>query len=154
VSAARAEEPPAPKPPTYQVPKEWKAVEPASPLISARFQIGEGERMATVVVTGLQGNAGGLAANVNRWRAQVGLDAVSEEAAVKSLQAIKVDGSAGHVADVTGPDAPDKVPTRIRVVVVTRGEHTWFFKLTGPATLVGEQVPAFDGFIKSIRFEK
>jgi hypothetical protein len=61
---------------------------------------------------------------------------------------------AGHSFDLTGPDAPDKGKQRIRAVIVTRGEQTWFFRLMGPASLVENQMSAFDGFIKSVHFEK
>jgi hypothetical protein len=144
---------PPPKPPAFEVPKGWQEVE-AGPLVSARFQIKEKDRLATVQVLALPGDGGGLAANVNRWRAQVGLDALAEKDALKSLTSVKVDGIAGHSLDLTGSDAPDKATMRIRVVIVTSGDQTWYFKLMGPASLVADQVSAFDGFIKSVRFGK
>ena len=98
-------------------------------------------------------DGGGLAANVNRWRAQLKLEALQEEEALKALRPIRVGGLPGHSLDVTGPDVPDKPATRIRVVMVKRADQTWFFKLMGPEKLVGEQAEAFDGFIKSVRFE-
>jgi hypothetical protein len=139
-----------PKPPAFRVPKGWKELK-AAPLASARFQIQDGDRQATVVVLAAGGS---LAANVNRWRGQLGLKALAEEDAVKALKPIKVDGIGGHRFDLTGPDVPDKEAQRIRAVIVTRGERMWFFKLMGPARLVENQVAAFDGFIDSVRFEK
>ena len=157
LSAAWGDDPtkdaPPPKPPAFQIPKGWQELEDG-PLASARFQIKEQDRLATVVVLAASGDGGGLAANVNRWRAQVGLEALIEKDALKSLQSIKVDGIPGHSLDLTGPDAPDKMTQRIRAVIVKRGEQTWFFRVMGPASLVGEQVSPFDGFIKSVRFEK
>jgi hypothetical protein len=142
-----------PKPPTFQVPKGWRAVEPA-PLCLARFQIGEGEQIATMTVVGLTGDGGGLVANVNRWRAQLGLEALAEKDALKFVQAIKVDGISGHTVDMTGPETLGKTTPRILAVMVKQGEQTWFFKLMGPASLIGEQKSAFEGFLKSVRFEK
>jgi hypothetical protein len=142
-----------PKPPAFQVPKGWQEVE-AAPLASARFQIKGKDRLATVVVLAAPGQGGGLAANVNRWRAQLGLKALTDKDALKSVQPIRVDGIPGHSCDLTGPDAPDQGTQRIQAVIVTRDEQTWFFKLMGPASLVGDQASAFDGFIKSVHFEK
>jgi uncharacterized protein (TIGR03066 family) len=142
-----------PKPPTFEVPKGWKTVN-ATSLTSARFEIGEGERLATVIVAGLAGDGGGLAANVNRWRAQLELPALAEKDVLESLKPIKVDGIAGHFIDLTGPEVVGKSPTRILGVIVKQGEHTWYFKLTGPANLVGDQKAAFEGFLKSVRFAK
>jgi hypothetical protein len=157
VFAAPAEDPekgsPAPKPPSFQAPKGWQVVE-AGPVSSARFQIGEGDRIASMTVTGLTRDGGGLAANINRWRAQVGLESLAEQDALKSLRPIKVDSISGHTLDLTGPDVVGKATPRILAAVVKRGDHTWYFKLTGPTSLVGEQKSAFEGFLKSVRFEK
>jgi hypothetical protein len=148
-----ADEPPEdtpPKPPAFRVPNGWQEVE-AGLLASARFQIKDGDSQATVVVLAA---GGGLAANVNRWRGQLGLESLAEEDALKALKPRKVDGIGGHSFDLTGPDAPEKGTQRIRAVIMTRGERMWFFKLMGPASLVENQVAAFDGFIDSVRFEK
>jgi hypothetical protein len=156
VSAARAEDgekdSKTPKPLTFQTPKGWRAVD-ADFISLARFQIREKDRIASMTVTALNGDGGGLVANVNRWRAQVGLKPLAEKDALKSLQAIKVDGIAGHVLDLTGPDTDGK-SRRILAAVVKKGNQTWFFKLMGPASLVGEQKTAFEEFLKSVRFEK
>jgi hypothetical protein len=79
---------------------------------------------------------------------------VAEQDALKALESTKVDGLPGHSLDVTGPDGPGKPTPRIRAVMVRRGEQTWFFKMMGPAGLVGDEGPAFEGFMKSVRFEK
>jgi hypothetical protein len=156
LTAAGAEPPkdlPAgPKPPAFRAPKDWTKVDPA-PLASARFQIGDKDQGATVVVLAAPRFGGGLASNVNRWRAQLGLEAVPDELALKALRPIQVGGVPGHSLDLTGPTAHDKPATRIRAVIVKRGDQTWFFKMMGPAKLVDEQGEAFDGFIRSVRFE-
>ena len=153
LSEDRQKDSPSPKPPTYQTPKEWKSVE-AGQFLVARYQIGKGDRLASVTVAGLKGDGGGLSPNINRWRGQIGLEALSEKDAMKSLQPLKIDGLPGHMLDITGPEVAGKPTQRILVVVVKRGDHTWFFNLKGQATLVGEQKAAFDGFLKSVRFEK
>jgi hypothetical protein len=144
---------PPPKPPTFQVPRGWQARNAGSTSL-ARFQIGEGDRIALMTVTGLNGDGGGLVANINRWRAQVGLKSLAEKDALNSAQPIKVDGTSGHALDLNGTDATDKSARRILVAVVQHGDQTWFFRLAGPSSLVAEQKSAFDGFLKSIRFEK
>lgn len=144
---------PPPKPPTFQVPRGWQARDAGS-TSSARFQIGEGDRIAFMTVTGLNGDGGGLVANINRWRAQVGLKSLPEKDALNSTQSVKVDGNSGHALDLTGTDTTDKSARRILVVVVKHGDQTWYFRLAGPSNLVAEQKAAFDGFVKSIRFER
>jgi hypothetical protein len=146
-------EPPPPKSPAFQAPKEWQAVEPGE-VTSARFQIGERDRIATMTVTGLKGDGGGLAANISRWRKVVGLEPLAEKDVLTTARPIKVDGISGHSVDLTGPEVTGKPTPRILVAVVKHGNETWFFKLEGPANLVAAQKSAFDGFLKSVRFEK
>ena len=43
---------------------------------------------------------------------------------------------------------------RILATIVTRGNQVWFFKLMGPADVVGNQKAAFEEFLKSVRFRK
>ena len=43
--------------------------------------------------------------------------------------------------------------TDARRHVLLHGGQSWFVKMTGPADLVGQQQPAFEAFVKSLRFE-
>jgi hypothetical protein len=103
---------------------------------------------------GLPGDAGGLAANVNRWRRQVGAELLPDEETLKTLRPIKLDGNAAHALDLTGPNVAGKTTQRILAAIVMRDGQTWFFKLSGPASLVGEQKAAWEAFLKSVRFGK
>jgi hypothetical protein len=149
----RLKEPPPPKPPAFRAPKGWQAVQPGA-FTSARFQIGDGDRTATVTVTGLKGDGGGLAANINRWRGAVGLESLAEKEALAIAKPVEVDGIRGHTVDLTGPEVTGKPTTRILVAVVRHGDQTWFFMLRGPSDLVAAQKSAFEEFVKSVRFEK
>jgi hypothetical protein len=51
------------------------------------------------------------------------------------------------------PAAEAKIPTRLLAVIAPAPEgQSWFFKLMGPAELVGRQESAFDAFVSSIKF--
>ena len=63
---------------------------------------------------------------------------------------MNVDGLSGHYADLTGPESAGG--SRILAVMVPRGDMTWFFKMRGPADLVGREKAAFEAFIGSVRF--
>ena len=88
-----------------------------------------------------------MLANVNRWRRQLGLGRLGDVADA-SPEPIDVDGQPGRLVDIA---AADQSPL---AVVTTRGTPTWFFKLTGPGTLVAAQRPAFEAFVRSIRFQE
>lgn len=151
VSAAWAKDAPKdspdPKPLTFQAPKNWKAIDPGQ-ISLARFEIERKNRVASMAVTALAGQAGGLAANINRWRAQIQLDPVTDDEALKAAQPIKVDGALGHAVHLTGPDES------ILAAAVTLADRTWFFRLKGPNNLVTEEKAAFQQFLKSVRFAK
>lgn len=147
---ARADEPGAPKPPTFRAPKGWDEQKPR-PIVTASFVIKDGERKAEVTVIAAGGS---LFANVNRWHGQLGLQSLTTHEVRDALKPLKVDGRDAHLFDVTGPDEPDKEAQRIRVVIVPGAEQLWFFKMMGPASLVKKQSKAFDEFIDSVRFGK
>jgi len=46
----------------------------------------------------------------------------------------------------------DKAGQRVVGVIIPRDKETWFFKMTGPDTVVGPQVEAFEKFLTTVRF--
>ena len=138
---------------TYKVPQGWREVE-VTAFLKARYQVSNGEQTATFTIATLAAPGGGLIANVNRWRAQIGLEALAEAALLRSLKETKIDTLSGHVADLTGPKKEDQPAQRTLGAIVTRGEQAWFFKLTGPADLVGREKTGFEELLKSVRFAK
>src|SRR5262245_57816713 len=96
-SAATAQEK---EKPVFQPPRGWHAVEPPR-FGQARFLF-EGKSVASMNVVGLPGEAGGIVANLNRWRAQLGMPALADEEAKRSLQPIRIGDIQGQLADLTG----------------------------------------------------
>lgn len=140
--------PPAPaKPLAYVVPPQWEEV-PPTPMRQASFRIGKGELTSDVLVMRLPA-AGSLVDNVNRWRQQLKLPVQSPEQVRAACKPVKVSGHDGHRVDLRSEDAK---PQRTIAVMVTRGNESWFVKLSGPAEVVDGQVEAFDAFLKSIQF--
>src|SRR5947209_4505428 len=96
--------------------------------------------------------AGGDAANVNRWRGQVGQPPASEEDLRKAAQAVDVGGQPAELHDVAGTSASGGGASRILGVIQHRGDTAWFFKMTGDDAVVAQQKPAFIEFLKSFQF--
>lgn len=140
-----------PTAPDFKAPRAWKA-EKAGQFASARFSVGEGDAAVLVVVTALKGDGGGVTANVNRWRAQAGLEKLDDEGAKKALRPGKVGGTEAHTLDASGPDDA-KPRTRVLVAFVKHDGYTWFFRMAGPADKVKDQKDNFDAFLESVRFE-
>lgn len=136
----------------YTTPPGWEEHQDPQGFAAVAFRVAEGDRSAEVTVTPLGGLAGGLAANVNRWRDQLGLPAVGEDELRKEVRDVRVEGGTAQYVDLTGPAAQGEQRRRILVMILPQGERTWFFKMIGPADVVARQQAAFEAFVKSVRF--
>jgi hypothetical protein len=143
------------KPPhmTYTVPDGWNQSADLVPMSVLTFVIGDGNQQAKCTVSPFRGPAGGLLANVNRWRGQVGLGPTDEDHIPKEVREIEVAGQPAYYVDLSGPEAAGDKRQRILSVMLLRDEQTWVFVIRGPAALVGRQKDAFEAFVGSVRFE-
>ena len=77
------------------------------------------------------GEGGGLLANVNRWRGQLGLPPVAQKTDLSKLCDSLDVRRQGDVVDFTGTDAKTGKPARLVGVIVPQDGQTWFYKLMG-----------------------
>src|SRR4051794_14363163 len=115
----------------------------------ASFKIDQNGKQADVSVVPLEGGAGGDSANVNRWRGQVGLAAISDDTLKQSAQAVEIAGQPGMLYELSGTNPGSGEAVRILGAIQHREGTAWFFKMTGSDTLVAEQKSAFVAFLKS-----
>lgn len=132
----------------YSTPEGWREKPDPKGIRVVVFAIAGG-----AVEAGITRAGGGLLANVNRWRGQLHLQPVDEQQLQKEVRPIEVAGKDARYVDLTGPASPGKPPERILGVILPRGEQAWFFTIKGPADLVEKQKPAFETFVKSVRFD-
>ena len=132
--------------PNWQVPSGWKAAGP-KPMRLASFDIPDAAGNGDVSISKLSGNGGGLLANVNRWRGQVGLAPLEAGALAANSKAVATaGGDSGTWVELVGTEKT------ILGAIVARGEVSWFFKLTAPAPVAAQNRDAFEQFVRSIRF--
>jgi len=132
--------------PKWSPPAHWQSAG-EKPMRLASFDIpGDGGAKGDLSISALGGAAGGLLANVNRWRGQVGLAPWSDEQLAKESEVLKFGADSGTLVDLKGADK------RILAVIMPRGERTWFYKLTAPDALVTREREAFVSFVKSVRY--
>jgi hypothetical protein len=148
-----AAEPEAAAPPKEETSVTWRALpdwkrEEASQFLTAAYSVPD---LGRLTVSKLGGDGGGLAENVNRWRAQVDMKPLPDE---------KV---AGQPMTVTGSSRemllfnlnPDEAPAEaegIFAAVLPLGTETWYFKLTGPSTKLREKGgEVFMAFLGGVR---
>ncbi len=139
--------------PEFQVPDGWKVLpRTTGRMFLLGFQIQDGPMSVEITLTRFPGEAGGLAANVNRWREEVGLSVLSDAEAAKEGRPIEVDGIKSVHVDYSGANSRSMKKLRTLAVICQRGDEAWFIKMMGSPELVGKQQVAFESFVRSIRF--
>jgi hypothetical protein len=134
--------------PNWNVPSGWQPVS-AGQFLVAKFRInGDNGAVADINVSSSSGDGGGLAANVNRWRGQIGLPPMDEI----STMTFEVSGGEAQLVDLTGKDVETGKPSEIVGVVVTLQGQTWFYKLIGDTTVVTAQKSAFTQFVRGVQY--
>ena len=113
---------------------------------------GAGGATAAVNVSSANGEGGGLAGNVNRWRGQLGLPPLSEADINKLAKAIDVPGGKASLVDLSGADARTGQPTRLIGVIVPQSGQTWFYKLMGDAKVIENQKDTFIQFVQGVKY--
>ena len=124
-------------------PASWGFASPSGPE-KARFSITDTNGTASVSMTVLQGDGGGLLENVNRWRGQLGLEKLEEKTLVDVANPVKGLDKEARMVDITGISQRTQIESRLVGVVVTSKELTWFYKLMGSPLVVEE---AKEGFL-------
>jgi len=133
---------------TWKAPAHWKA-KPAGAVRKGSYAVlGSAGTEADMAVTAFPGDTGGLVANVNRWRAQVGLEPQSAAQIEASIQHVDLSSLHSDVVELAGKSGD--APVRLLGAIVPHQGQTWFFKMTGPDALVAAEKPAFMAFLQTI----
>lgn len=114
----------------YELPDSWRPTD-AKATRALSFYAGEGQAVECYV-TVLGGTAGGELANVNRWRAQLGLEPV-DSAALDALESFSILGRPAHVVELDGPGSS------LLGITCLGDDRSVFVKMTGPADAVRAQ---------------
>ena len=137
--------------PVWTVPADWQAGELAQFLIARYVIQGAGGTSATVNVSELAGEGGGLLPNLNRWRNQLGQPPMTAAEAAQ-LPSVEASGVKAVVVDFTGTDARAGQPARLVGVVLPLNGQTWFYKLSGNPDVVAKQKDALIAFVQSAQY--
>ncbi len=136
---------------TWKLPPGWQE-RPATALRVGHFVIpGPNQQEAEVTVIPLAGTGGSDLDNVNRWRAQVNLPAVNAEQLSRLAASVPIGDQQGQLYDLVG-DSYEADDQRTLAAILRREGTAWFFKMTGPAGLVGDQKGAFLEFLRTLQF--
>lgn len=131
----------------WDVPSEWKTL-PASGMRAASFSFETTDKsVLDISVVVLSGDAGGLTANINRWRGQIGLADLSDTEVAAGIK--ELDTAAGSVKTCAFSNPATK--QGIAAGILSDEEGAWFFKMSGSDTAVNEGSASFARFLGSLR---
>ncbi|WP_415908074.1 hypothetical protein [Oleiharenicola sp. Vm1] len=133
----------------WTAPASWQERAPGSIRKGSYTVPGEGGAVGDLSITAFPGDTGGLHANVNRWRGQVGLAPISDAEVEKSIEHFEANGLHMEIVELVGTSG--NPPMRLLGAIVPHEKETWFFKLTGPDALVASQREAFRTFLTTIK---
>ena len=138
--------------PQWEAPSGWKEV-PGGQFLMAKFMItGEGNAQAAVNVSQSAGDGGGIAANVNRWRKQLGLGELSSDELAKAAKTIETTSGRATLVEMNGQDARSGQPASLVGVMVMQPGQAWFYKLMGDSRVVASQKDAFTRFVQGVKY--
>jgi hypothetical protein len=136
----------------WKSPKGWKE-QAASGMRKGSFTIeGKGGKKADVSMTSFGGTAGGIVANVNRWRDQIGLSSLSEADFSGQSESVDVRGRKILIVEIFGVSKQTSTPQGILGGILPLGGETWFFKMMGDPDLVRLQKKEFIQFLRELEF--
>jgi hypothetical protein len=128
-----------------KLPAGW-SVGPENSMRKATWIVsGPNGSTAEIAVTVFPGSVGGLAANVNRWRGQVGLPPSSPDEIAASAKSGKVGGIESQRFVMTSTDGK----TSLDAFMTPKDGATWFFKMKGDAAAVAANAAAFAAFLSA-----
>jgi hypothetical protein len=129
----------------WSAPGSWTP-KSGSSMRKGSYAIKAGGAEADFAITAFPGDTGGLHANLNRWRGQVGLANANPAELDASVQHIDGQGLHFDVVELVGPSG-----TRMLGAITNYNGNSWFFKLMGPDALVAAEKPAFLAFLQTVK---
>lgn len=137
----------------WDVPDGWTE-KPAAMMRDINLAFGENGE-GECYVARLPGAGGGLEANVNRWRKQMGAETLSE-AEIAALPKKPLFGQPATFISVDGNFSPGMGSTEVKEnyrllgLILSSDAGAVFVKMTGPKDLVEKNTEQFEQFISSI----
>lgn len=130
----------------WTLPENW-TFEAGSGMRFGTFKFTHDNTPIECTLVKLGGTAGGLAANINRWRGQIGLAPASEEDITKSLETVQ--GKLGDIkiSKLVNPDQPDSA---ILASILSTSNATIFLKITTKSSYLDSLKDDFSKFSASV----
>lgn len=129
----------------WTLPAGWQRVAGERPMRLATFSTTVGEPLE-VALSRFPGDTGGLLANVNRWRGQVGLAAITDNDLAGELKPAETATLRGHTMRLRG-SAQHLLGA---ILSPADGSETWFVKAVGTPAAIDAHEAEFGAFVASL----
>ncbi|NBD38781.1 MAG: hypothetical protein GVY10_09445 [Verrucomicrobia bacterium] len=131
--------------PDWTVPASWNASE-GSAMRRASFAADGPGGPVDIAVTSFPGDVGGLAANLNRWRRQIGLPPLAPGEVESAVTRVPVGDKEAVLCRMEGE-------TQATMAAIFEHDgNSWFLKMTGPRSSVAANAESFTQFVETVRF--
>jgi hypothetical protein len=127
----------------FERPPSWR--ENPNPDKGRIFEFQADDALVTFTIMG--GESGGLAANIDRWRTQAGLEPLGEQGIGRSATPMKFVGSDAWLVEVIGKDRG------ILGVIALSPQFSMFLKMDGPPSTVTAQRSTFATVAQSFQMK-
>jgi hypothetical protein len=125
----------------WKAPDNWEKQTPGQFQLEL-YKINAG---ASLAISSLPGDAGGIPANVNRWRGQIGLP--STEDVGGDVIEVESEGVSARWFELKGAEQS------ILAAIITLPKETWFFKLTCSTSELEGMREQFQNFLATVDME-
>lgn len=132
----------------FQTPAEWQTTAPPQFSIAA-FTAGADGRQARITISSA---AGDLLQNVNRWRQQIQLGPIDQDALDGAAVKLKVDGRDAVYVELIGLASPQGQQAVYGIVIPDSSGRSWFVKMMGDAAAASRERERFLTFVSTFKF--
>lgn len=130
----------------YIKPETWTEIAPTS-IRKANFIINNNTGEAEISVTVFPGDVGGLLANINRWRNQIGLNSLEAESLGNYLESTEIARHPGYFTKLEG-----NTQSILGGILPFHGS-TWFIKMQGSILCIDAEEANFKAFLSSFKIK-
>lgn len=140
---------------SYTLPEGWQIDPQPHAMRAATIIVKSANGQGEVVISQLGSTSmSDPVANIVRWRGMVGLPPTAD-ASSNPPQEISLGQGPAMIRDFDGPEATGAARKRMFVAYTQfpGADQMWFFKFIGPHDLISTSKPAFEAFVKSLKFD-
>lgn len=134
---------------SWHMPTDWREAGGSEMRLSSYSFTNSAGDSVDISVTRFPDAAGGVLANINRWRSQAGLSPIEDSDLASETKPISIAGKPGLFVDFAGTNDAGSA-TRITGAIVSHGGASWFFKMTGDDAVVASQRENFVSLLNSV----